>query len=190
MQVLVSSEHRFDRTPDGAVWTTTVNAYSFWTRYLDIFDDVRVVGRVRNIAARDPAWIRADGPHVRFDAVPHFIGPLEYVRAYGSVRRALAASTSRPGAVIMRVPSPLSNTITGLLQKQGRPFALEVVGDPYDVFAPGAVNHPLRPIFRSWFSAKLREQCLRANGVAYVTASALQRRYPSRAVMMGISDVT
>jgi glycosyltransferase involved in cell wall biosynthesis len=57
------------------------------------------------------------------------------------------------------------------------------------VFAPGAVRHPLRPVFRSWFSAKLRQQCLRADGVAYVTTSALQKRYPCRAVMMGISDV-
>src|SRR3954453_16415766 len=102
MQVLVSSEHRFDRTPDGAVWTTTVNGYSFWTRYLDVFDAVRVVARVKDVTEPQPKWIRADGPQVTFDAVPHFIGPLQYVRSYRSVRWALIESARRPSAVFMR----------------------------------------------------------------------------------------
>ena len=55
---------------------------------------------------------------------------------------------------------------------------MEVVGDPYDVFAPGAVVHPLRPFFRWWFPRQLRRQCVCACAAAYVTEQALQRRYP------------
>jgi glycosyltransferase involved in cell wall biosynthesis len=53
-----------------------------------------------------------------------------------------------------------------------------VVADPYDVFARGAVRHPLRPFFRWWFSRNLRLHCREAFAAAYVTAHALQRRYP------------
>jgi glycosyltransferase involved in cell wall biosynthesis len=53
-----------------------------------------------------------------------------------------------------------------------------VVGDPYEVFAPGAVRHPLRPVFRQWFASRLRRQCREASAVAYVTEKSLQRRYP------------
>ena len=45
MNVVVALEQRFDRTPDGAVWTPMVFARSFWTRYLDVFDAVRIVAR-------------------------------------------------------------------------------------------------------------------------------------------------
>jgi glycosyltransferase involved in cell wall biosynthesis len=55
---------------------------------------------------------------------------------------------------------------------------LEVVGDPYEVFAPGGVKHPLRRFFRWWFTRQLQRQCLTACAVAYVTEHALQRRYP------------
>ncbi|GAG41465.1 unnamed protein product, partial [marine sediment metagenome] len=58
-------------------------------------------------------------------------------------------------------------------------FALvEVVGDPYDVFAPGAIKHPLRPLFRQIFSRRLRHQCDNAQACSYVTEKKLQLRYP------------
>ena len=42
-------EHRYRRTPDGLVWTATVFGYSFWMRYLDVFDGVKVVARVLDL---------------------------------------------------------------------------------------------------------------------------------------------
>ena len=55
---------------------------------------------------------------------------------------------------------------------------MEVVGDPYDVFGPNSVRHPLRPVFRWWFTRALKRQCLRACAATYVTERALQQRYP------------
>ena len=55
---------------------------------------------------------------------------------------------------------------------------MEVVGDPYDVFGPNAVRHPLRPVFRWWFTRALKRQCANACAAAYVTERALQHRYP------------
>ena len=43
-------------------------------------------------------------------------------------------------AVIMRVSSHLAGLLEPKLAREGRPFGLEVVNDPYDVFAPGAVR--------------------------------------------------
>jgi glycosyltransferase involved in cell wall biosynthesis len=83
----------------------------------------------------------------------------------------------------------IANCLEPELYSTGRPFALEVVGDPYDVFAPGAVNHPMRPFFRWWFTRSLRRQCSHAAGVSYVTGRVLQKRYPCGAPSCGISDV-
>lgn len=63
------------------------------------------------------------------------------------------------------------------------------MGDPYDVFAPSVVDHPLRPLFRWYFSRALRRQCREAIGVAYVTRRALQDRYPAQSMSINISDV-
>src|SRR5204862_1863672 len=65
------------------------------------------------------------------------------------------------------------------LRRTGRPYGVEVIADPYDVFSPKSVKHPLRPFFRWWYPRKLRRLCLRACAAAYVTEHALQRRYPA-----------
>ena len=93
------------------------------------------------------------------------------------------------GAVILRVGSQIANILKPQLHERRYPYALEVIGDPYEVFAPGVVDHPLRPFFRWHFSRHLRRQCLRATGVAYVTKRILQERYPAQFVSMSISDV-
>jgi glycosyltransferase involved in cell wall biosynthesis len=89
----------------------------------------------------------------------------------------------------MRVPSFLAAHLAHRLYAAGQPFGVEVVGDPWDAFAPGSVRHPLRPFLRRWLTRQLREQCARAGAVAYVTRFALQARYPCRAFGVGISDV-
>jgi glycosyltransferase involved in cell wall biosynthesis len=65
-----------------------------------------------------------------------------------------------------------------MLHRTGHPYGVEVVGDPYDTFAPGAVKHPLRLFFRWWSTRQLQRQCASACAAAYVTEHALQRRYP------------
>jgi glycosyltransferase involved in cell wall biosynthesis len=85
----------------------------------------------------------------------------------------------REDAVIMRVGSTLANVLTPVLLRAGHPFGIEVVGDPDETFSRGGVKHPLRAVFRIWFTRALRQQCRMACAVAYVTEERLQRRYPA-----------
>ena len=89
MQAIISLEHRFERTPDGAVWTQVAFAHNFWERYLEVFDGVRVVARVRDVAAPPAGWKRADGAGVSFAAMPYYVGPLQYARHLPRIRAAI-----------------------------------------------------------------------------------------------------
>ena len=179
MNVAVTVEHRFARTLDGAVWTQTSFAYPFWTRYLETFDHVCVVARVRDMATVPDDWKRADGEGVVFEAVPYYVGPEQYFLRRSQIQRTIRGVIQRAEASLFRVPSQLAMRTIQHLRSRQRPYAVEVVGDPYDVFAPGANSHPLRPLFRWWFSHQLRQQCRSACAGAYVTEQALQRRYPA-----------
>ncbi len=191
MNVLVVLDYGFLRTPDGAVWSVVGMAYSFWARYLEVFDSVRVAARISEVAAAEPRWRRADGPHVSFAAIPPYRGPLQYALRRRRIRRAAARSFHPGDAVILRVGSVLADALLPGLRKTGHPYAVEVIGDPWDTFSPGAMAHPLRPLFRRWFSHRLRAQCWGAGAAAYVTEEALQRRYPAApgSLMTGFSDV-
>jgi glycosyltransferase involved in cell wall biosynthesis len=178
VDVLLTSEHRFEQTPDGAVWTRSLYAYPHWAEYLQSFEAARVVARARPVAAPMPNSLRADGPCVAFSPLPYYVGPEQYLRHARRVRRVLETTSTAGQAVVLRCPSQIATSLVAILQRRRQPFALIVVGDPYEVFARGSVDHPLRPFFRYWFTRHLRRQCQQAAVVAYMTGAALQRRYP------------
>ena len=56
MQLLMTSEARFERTPDGATWAPGPWGRQLWNRYLTVFNRVRVMARVQ--AVREPGVSR------------------------------------------------------------------------------------------------------------------------------------
>ena len=189
MEVTVTLDLRYSVTPDGAAWSQSGMARSFWERYLQVFDSVRIISRAVPVERPPEGAILVTAKNIRLHAIPDFHGPWEFVRRYPAIRAAIRSALPARGAFIMRVGSQIANCLEPALDQVSHPYALEVVGDPYEVFAPGVVDHPLRPLFRWHFTRHLRRQCLRASGVAYVTRRSLQQRYPTRLMGMSLSDV-
>jgi glycosyltransferase involved in cell wall biosynthesis len=104
------------------------------------------------------------------------------------MKRLARALLDEVQAVHLRVPCFVGGYVWRALEP-GRPYGVEVVGDPYDMFVPGSVRHPLRPLLRRWSPWDLRRQCARATGALYVTTAALQARYPCAQLSIGASDV-
>ncbi|HIK03580.1 MAG TPA: glycosyltransferase family 4 protein [Trichormus sp. M33_DOE_039] len=178
MNILVTLEHHFEQTPDGAVWTQTTFPHSFWKRYLEVFENVRVVARVRAVDSVSPDYQRADGDRVSFIPLPDYVGLKQYLSQARQVEQTVKNAFVFGDAIIMRVSSQIANHLQPILDQHHYPYGVEVVADPYDVFAPNSVKHPLRPVFRLWFPRQLRRQCAGACAAAYVTEKALQHRYP------------
>ena len=178
MVVVVILEARFDRTPDGKVWTVTMFPYSFWTKYLEVFDAVRVMARVRDVAEPPPGAMQVDGERVAVHAIPYYVGPLQYLIHSRSVKREARKGIQPGDAVILRVSCNLACCVEPTLRRQKHPYAVEVVADPYDGFSAGAIDHPFRPFFRWHFTRQARRQCQGACAATYVTSNSLQRRYP------------
>lgn len=185
MRLTVVLEARYGRTPNGAIWSHSGMAYSFWRRYLEVFEEVTVVARVRPTATLQGEAERVDGFGVGVTGLPDYQGPLSFVLKSIGFLRAIKRATPTSGAVILRVGSHAANLMEPVLSRMGKPYGLELVGDPDLVFAPGVVDHPLRPYFRWELTRRLRRQCANACGVAYVTKKALQDKYPPRPREMG-----
>lgn len=178
MKLVVAIDHRFRRTPDGVVWSMTSFTHYFWQRYLSVFDEVRVLARVQDVADTQPSWQRSSGDGVTFVPVPYYHGPWQYLQTMRPVRRAIRDALRPQDAVLLRVQGQVASVARPFLRQSGHPYAVEVVGDPYDAFAKGYVTHPLRPFLQWWLPRRMREQCAGACAAAYVTAAALQQRYP------------
>lgn len=178
-KVVVVLENRFERTPDGKVWSTVAFGHEFWTRYLEVFDEVLVAARVRDVAHLTADAIRSDGPRVTFLPIPYYVGVVDFLKKRRRVHEALKAALVHGRAIIVRAPSILAEPLLAHCQRLRYPYGLEVVGDPQDVFAAGSVRSPLRPLLRVVMPRRLRKQCARASTVAYVEGRVLPKRYPA-----------
>jgi glycosyltransferase involved in cell wall biosynthesis len=188
MDLILPLEHRFLRTPDGAVRTSTSYARPYWDRYLSVFGRVRVVARVLDAGAGSLGLARVDGDCVSVIALPTYVGPGQYLRKRAAVRQAVRAIDFDGAAVLLRAPGVAASLLWRALPR-GLPFGVEVISDPAQSLARGAVDHPLRPFFRLFFARELRRLCSGAAAALYVTRGVLQSRYPTHGLAAGISDV-
>jgi glycosyltransferase involved in cell wall biosynthesis len=188
-RVVVTVEQRFDRTPDGQVWSSGPFTATFWARYLVAFDEVLVVARVRPVATPPKACHVVSSDRITFLPLPAYSGAGEFFRNAGAIRRLIADAIRPADSVILRVPSPIAACALPLLRRQGHPYAVEVVGDAYDVLSRGSYRHPFRPFLQWLLTREQKKQCGGAAAAAYVTRAALQARYPCHEYSVGISDV-
>ena len=108
MRLLFVFDFRLDRTPDGRVWWDGTLDYAFWGRYLEVFDEMRIVARVRDVAGVPSASRQIDGPRVTVAALPFYSGPWQFARRCLALRRAIEPILAPADAVILRVPGILA----------------------------------------------------------------------------------
>jgi phosphatidylinositol alpha-1,6-mannosyltransferase len=192
-RLLLTSEEHFIVDDLGSVYSRGPSTYSYWSRYLDVFDQVVVLARVANKEREldeDHAQ-RADGPGVSFRPLPDHTGPWQYLRARRHAQSIARQAIADCDSYLLRVPGVVSQMVWQEILRLKKPYAVEVLGDPWDALAPGTWPHPSRPAFRLIATRQLKRICARASTLNYVTAHALQRRYPpsNNAPVCTFSDV-
>jgi glycosyltransferase involved in cell wall biosynthesis len=178
MKVLMALEHHFTRGPDGYVYGEGPGNYIFWSRRLEVFDEVAVLARVRPIDVPRDNVKRADGPGVNFYDLPDYHGPRGYLRNLPELKRRTRLAINACDMSILRLPGLVSRLAWAELQRLRRPYAVEVVGDPWDALGPSTWPGPLRPIFRLIATQNQKQICAGAVAIHYLTQRALQQRYP------------
>lgn len=183
MKVLVSDEIHIFRLPDNTYWSDAVNNYEFYKRYMEAFDKVRLVGKLKNVEKLEGKCIRLDGPNLEIFGIPYFQGPTQFAKKVLEINSVLKNVSDGCNVAIMRMPSVTSMMVLRHLNK-ALPLGGEIIYDPYnDVHDPDS-NIILRIIWKV-IAAELARFCKRANGVAYVTENAIQEHFPSYARLHG-----
>ncbi len=189
MRVLVTAATRFAIDGDGKLWSpSATQAYELWSRYLDVYDEVNLLVRAEHCSEPPSGWKQATGTGVKVIPIPYYVGPQQFIKNYKRIKTTIKEALAEAEAIHLRLSCNIGTEVWRL-RSPTRPFGVEVVGDPYDVFAPGSVKHPLRPVFRWLFPQDLKRQCHEATAALYVTKQALQQRYPCPNYTVGVSDV-
>jgi len=189
MRVMIAFEDRFVETQNGNVYSEDVVDYSILARYLQRFDHVTVFARMSRVDHVELHKPHANGPNVSFFPIPMYIGFWQYLKHCQELNALAKKALKVSDVFILRVPGALATHLWRQLIKNDIPYGIEVIGDPWDVFASGNVRCILRPIIRRRARWEMQRQCRLASGAAYQTEYTLQKRYPPGAWSTHFSEV-
>jgi len=160
-----------------------------WSRYLDVFDTLTIVGRSRILLPEDTkeAFNIASGPRRSFVFVPNLASPVAMVKQRRKVKRILTQEISSVDAVIARVPSITGSLAIQIASSLNKPWAVEVVGCAWDALWnygtwQGKVYAPISTL-------RTRRILRKSSFAIYVSREFLQRRYPSSGHVAFASNV-
>ena len=153
----------------------------FWDRYLEVFNKVYVVARVYDVDSPEKIpngykEVTRDG--IEFLRLPFYQGlyagivalPILFIELFKIVKSSRNNILRLPGII-----SIFAGTFCSIFKKK---FAVELVGDPYDVFSSG-VGGILSKILRFIFTVMTKILVKNAIAVSYVTQRTMQIRYPA-----------
>lgn len=190
MRVLLTSEAKFERTPDGVIWGAAPYSSVNWRRYLDVFTGVVLIARVAEAPQPSAGCMRASGPGIEFRPLPPYSGLSGLIRHIGRVHRVVREAVADCDAVVVRSPSPVASLVSRAVLATGRRYGAQIVGDPDQVFSAGAFRHPLRAPLRKLATAAQKRLSQDAFAVLFVTRHVLQSKYPTRGLVYSASDVS
>lgn len=187
MRLLFAHDHRFLRGPAGELYTPGHLPATTWERYLQHFDEVRVIARDGGALAPGVRLARADHPDVEFDFLPSLSSLRRLVLPSRSADERMKRAVEAADAVVARLPSEIGQLAVKHARRQGKPYAIEVVGCAWD----GCFNQGTASARAYAPLAYLRTRRAIGNApfVLYVTSSWLQGRYPTRGHAEGASNV-
>ena len=188
MKAMFVHEHKFVCDETGQYYSSGQFPYRIWQRYLEFFDELVVVGRLRALRSGETVQSLdlSSGPNVSFMEAPSLSDPCSMIfrrqEAADRIRKAMQTCD----AVIIRT-SAMGQLAAEIAMQLKKPWAVEVVGCAFDslwnygnwqgkLYAPFAATMNRRMIGKAPFAI-------------YVTQRFLQNRYPCPGYSVGCSDV-
>lgn len=172
--MLLLLEHHFLVTEKGEVWCERVVDNAYIQRYLSVYDSVTILARGKKVDKINPHWNKVSGENIDFVYLPEFSGVFGLVRNLFKIFHTVKHMGSY-NCCIMRVPSMISLLLFPFLQKKSKVTGIEMVMAADKFFLQDNVFFY---IANKFIDAYVKHLCMSAYGVAYVTKSFLQKKYP------------
>lgn len=173
---------------EGRVYSPGKLDYQKFKFYLDLFDSVDVLGRVRNVTSLSKNDIVADGENVQVTGIRN----LSTWRSFfyrNDVAKIIEKKIDECDFVIVRVPSEIGNLAARIARKKNKPYMAEIVVRAYDALF--YQNSFFAKLYAPIMEMKTKKVVSYATYALYVTADYLQKYYPNNCKLNdAVSDVS
>lgn len=185
MKVLIVADGHYYVDKHGVYYVETVFDRNFYARYLMVFDEIYAIVRAEKVDIPPKDAKKASGDGIHFLPLPPSRGFYQYIRNFLINKKLILKYIDDVDFAIFRLPGVIPNMVSKNYIKHKKEFAVEVVVDPWEYFAPGTTKGVTRPFVRLIWKNYLKKMCMQARGTSYVTDHYLQNIYPCKA-MMGV----
>jgi glycosyltransferase involved in cell wall biosynthesis len=162
---------------DGRAASNLLHYNAFGKRYLDVFSEVEIIGRLFQVEDESARPVEGDG--VRFFALPGRHGALGFAKNLLYALKIAFKKSVKNESYILRIPGTIPSIFFFVLLFKKIPFSVEVAADPYDSYSKKSLNgHAFSSVIQTLFVFLVKYQCKKAEASVYVTEKALQSKYP------------
>lgn len=145
-------------------------------RYLNVYDSIRLVVRVRNLVVFDNNLTPLIDPRVEIFPISFFQGYKQYISSYFKIKKQIAMVVGECKVAIVRLPSTIGFSVIKQVENCKLPLALEIVANPKEISRQK--NNLFIKFLYGIYDLQQKNACKKAVGIAYVTKYALQKDYP------------
>ncbi|MBA1277435.1 glycosyltransferase [Stutzerimonas stutzeri] len=177
MKVLFVHDHKF-KCLGGKYYSCGGLPSSIWPRYTAVLGEITVVGRDGGVLAdTDKGFTLSSADDVCFHLLPNISNLKSLLFGNKEVKKSVHALVRQHDSLIARLPSRLGTLFVKEAIRQGKPYAIEVVGCPWDaLWNYGGLRGKL---FAPYAALELKRLAKSSRFALYVTEHFLQSRYPA-----------
>lgn len=185
MNLLYISTFMFSQN-NGKTFALPSCADSFFSKYLDVFDEVRVLGE--NVKSYlDPSkLVEIKEPRISVRILPRNTSPKEF-KNDKVLKEALKEEISKAEAILIKPSTRRGIMAIKIAEKLNKPYMIEMTGDIHNALKqnPSVIRRLYAPVIYR----KIKRAIRNCPYGLYVSRDYLQGKYPIKGKMCGCSDV-
>lgn len=184
MTLLYISGYQFVERPDG-MYTLPANGNNFWLKYLDIFDNIRILGINVKKYLQTGAKTKITDSRIVVRIIPSNVHPADF-KNDRQIKSILEEEISKASAILIKPASRKGIMAIKIAEKLHKPYMVELTGDLKLTLSknPSLLKRLYSPLLHRQITKVIRN----APFGLYVTERYLQTVYPIKGKMCGITD--
>ena len=160
-------------------------ADSFFEKYLDVFDTVRVLGEDTKRYLDQSSLIEMKNPNIQVEIIPANTNPRDFKNDL-VLRKILTDEISKAEAILIKPSTRRGMMAIGIAEKYKKPYMIEMTGDIHNALLqnPSRIRRMYAPVLYK----QIRNRIQNCEFGLYVSNYYLQNKYPIKGKMCGCSD--
>lgn len=160
-------------------------ADSFYEKYLDVFDSVRVLGEEAKSYLDQSSLVEMINPNIQVEIIPANTNPKDFKNDY-VLRKILIDEILKAEAILIKPSTRRGMMAIKIAEKYRKPYMIEMTGDIHNALLqnPSRIRRMYAPILYKQIKNRIRN----CEYGLYVSKYYLQKKYPIKGKTCGCSD--